>query len=133
MKFSRKVDYAMILLSVLRETYVSKAFISLQEIAEREHLPYAFLEKLAAQLRKHGVLESKHGMAGGYRLGRDPATISVRDVLSIFEEPPMMQCMRSPRSDKFCPLVPTCPTRAKWFLLEKRVNKIFEEVSVAEL
>ena len=32
----------------------------------------------------------------------------------IFEEPPMMRCMRSPNPEKHCPLVPICPTRSKW-------------------
>lgn len=130
MQFSRKTDYGLILLEALKPTYRSETYVSLQEVAERERLPYPFLEKIAAALRRSGVLEARKGVAGGYRLARDPKTITLKEVIDLFEEPPMMRCMRSPHPEKYCPLVPTCPTRAKWLEIEKKVNSIFEHVTV---
>lgn len=133
MQFSRKTDYALILLEVLKSTFVTGEFFSVRVIAERERLPLAFLEKIAGVLKTRKVVESRKGLEGGYRLRRNPKSISLKEVIDIFEELPMMRCMRAPNPEKHCPLVPYCPTRSKWVEIEKQVNSIFERVTVAEL
>lgn len=132
MQFSRKTDYGLILLEALKPTYRSGGYVSLHAITENQHLPFAFLEKLAGALKRAGVLESRKGAGGGYRLIREPSSLTLAEVIKIFEEPPMMRCMRSPHPEKYCPLVPTCPTRRKWLDIEKKVSSIFEKVTVAE-
>lgn len=131
MRFSRKIDYGLILLAVLKPTHRSGEYVSLHIIAEREHLPFPFLEKIAGVLKREGIVEAKKGVDGGYRLIRDPKSLRLSEVIQVFEEPPMMRCMRSPHPEKFCSLVPYCPTRAKWLDVEKRVNAIFEGVTLA--
>lgn len=133
MQFSRKTDYAFILLEALKPTFSSGEFLSLRDVAEGEKLPFSFLEKIAAALKKESVLEGRKGADGGYRLAADPRKITVKRVIDIFEEPPMMRCMRSLNPEKHCALVPFCPTRSKWVEIEKEVNGIFESVTVADL
>ena len=133
MQFSRKTDYGLILLEALKRTYASGEHFSLKAVAQGEHLPFAFLEKLAGMLRKEGILEAMRGARGGYRLVRNPASLTLREVIRIFEEPPVMRCLRSPHPEQYCPLVGACPTRKTWRALHERVNQIFETVTVAQL
>lgn len=133
MQFSRKTDYGLILLEALKLTYGSGEYLSLQSIAEREHLPFAFLEKLAGALKREKIIASKRGADGGYRLIREPQSLTLREVIAIFEEPPVMRCLRSPHPEHYCPLVGACPTRKTWRELHERVNQIFETVTVAQL
>ena len=133
MQFSRRTDYALILLEALQPTFASGDFISLRAVAEREHLPFPFLEKIAATLKKGKIVAARKGIDGGYKLIRDPKSLTLKEVIDIFEEPPMMRCMHSPHPEKFCSLVPQCPTRSKWMDIEKKVDSIFEAVTVAEL
>ena len=133
MQFSRKTDYAFILLDALKPTFSSGEFLALRAISERKSLPRAFLEKIASRLRKDKVVEARKGADGGYRLTRDPSSLTLKEVIDIFEEPPMMRCMRSPDPRKHCFLAQTCPTRLKWREVEAKVNKIFERATVAEL
>ena len=133
MGFSRKTDYGLILLEALKPTYASGEHVSLKAVAQGEHLPFAFLEKLAGMLRKEGILEATRGASGGYRLIRNPASLTLREVIRIFEEPPMMRCLRSPHPEKYCPLVATCPTRKTWQEVEGQVNRIFENVTMAQI
>ena len=133
MQFNRKTDYGLIFLKALKPTYRSGRYLPLSAIAEREHLPFTFLEKIAGALKREGTVGSQKGAAGGYRLVRDPKTITLKQIIDLLEEPPMMRCMRSPHPSKYCPLVPTCPTRRKWLDIEREVSSIFEKVTVAQL
>ena len=133
MQFSRKTDYALILLETLQPTFASGDFLSLRAVAEREHLPFPFLEKIAATLKKGKIVAARKGIDGGYKLIRDPKSLTLKEIIDIFEEPPMMRCMRSPHPERFCPLVPQCPTRSKWLDIEKEVNEIFGKATIAEL
>lgn len=133
MQFSRKTDYGLILIAALAPTYRSANYVSLRDVAERQRLPFAFLEKLAGTLKKHGVVGARKGAQGGYRLLRDPKSITFAEVIRMFEESPMMRCLRSPHPEKYCPLVSICPTRSKWREIEQEVNAIFERITVASI
>lgn len=133
MKFSRRTDYGIILVEALRPSFLSGRFMRLSDVARDNRLPFAFLQKLAEALRRVGYLVAKRGKVGGYRLTRDPKTITLKDLIDIFEEPPMMRCMRSFDPRKHCLLASTCPSRKKWGEVEKKVNKIFEKVIVDSL
>lgn len=133
MKFSRKTDYGIILIEALRPSFESFRFTPLSEVARDNHLPLTFLQKLAETLRGAGYLKAKRGKAGGYRLARDPKKVTFKELLDIFEEPPMMRCMKSPDPKKHCLLAGVCPSRKKWGEVEEKVNKIFEKVTVDSL
>ncbi len=130
MKFSRKTDYGIILIQSLRHTFSKKGYIPLSEISRNQKLPLPFLEKLAEMLRKKGYLESKRGPEGGYRLMKDPRRITLQELIDVFEEPEMMRCMKSSHPEKYCPFVELCPSRDSWLEIEKRVKKIFEDVTI---
>lgn len=133
MQLSRKIDYACILLASLRKTHASGAFVSLAAIAREQHLPLPFLEKLAGSLRRSAILEARKGMDGGYRLIRDPKTLTVKDVIDVFEEPPVMRCLQSPDPKQFCPLVPLCPTRSRWYRIEEAIHQVYASVTLESL
>src|SRR3989338_5451607 len=133
MKFSRKTDYGVILLQSLRGTFRDHGYIPLSKIAREQKLPRFFIEKLGEKLRRAGYLEARRGADGGYRLRKDPKKITLKELIDVFEEPEMMRCMRSPHPEKYCPFVGACPTRAGWLGIEKKVNKIFENITIASL
>ena len=57
----------------------------LAEIAECEGLPLAYLEHLVARLRRAGLIESRRGAHGGYLLAREPAQITMAEVVEALE------------------------------------------------
>ncbi len=61
--------------------------VPLAAVAERQRLSLSYLEQLFSRLRKHGLVRSHRGPGGGYCLGRDPAAISVADVVLAVDEP----------------------------------------------
>jgi Rrf2 family protein len=84
---SSKAKYAVRAAIMLAERAGSDVLTHTAEIAERERIPRKFLEAILVQLRDHGVVESRRGAQGGHHLSRDPAEISVADIIRIFDGP----------------------------------------------
>ena len=50
-----------------------------------EGIPPRFLEQILLELKKAGILRSKRGVGGGYQLAKDPADISLGEIVRIFD------------------------------------------------
>lgn len=61
--------------------------VSAKMIAERERIPYKFLENILRELRQHRILKSERGADGGYRFLMPPEAIKVSDVIRIVDGP----------------------------------------------
>jgi Rrf2 family protein len=57
----------------------------IQDIAARQGIPQRYLEQVLLQIKRAGLLTSKRGSAGGYRLGRPADEITVGAVLRAVE------------------------------------------------
>ncbi len=57
----------------------------LEELAQREAVSSNFLVQILNDLRRGGLIESRRGKAGGYRLAREPDTIHLLDVVEAVE------------------------------------------------
>ncbi len=64
-----------------------EAPVPIGELARRRDIPVQFLEQLFAVLRRAGVLRSQRGVKGGYLFARDPATITVLEVVELLDGP----------------------------------------------
>src|SRR5579875_1776724 len=61
--------------------------VPIAELARRREIPVQFLEHLFATLRRAGVLRSQRGVKGGYSFGREPAEISVLELVELLDGP----------------------------------------------
>ena len=61
--------------------------VPIGELARRRDIPVQFLEQLFAVLRRAGVLRSQRGVKGGYTFARDPATITVLEIVELLDGP----------------------------------------------
>ena len=59
--------------------------VPIAELARRRQIPVQFLEQLFSVLRRAGILRSYRGVKGGYAFARDPAEISVLDVVELLD------------------------------------------------
>ena len=74
MKLSVRGEYALRALIVLGLNY-EQPVVPIQTIARLQNIPRKFLEQILNELRAGGILESRRGVAGGYRLHRPPKEI----------------------------------------------------------
>ncbi|MCX6543279.1 MAG: Rrf2 family transcriptional regulator [Acidobacteria bacterium] len=56
-------------------------------IAAREDIPKKFLEQILLELKHRGLLQTKRGRHGGYLLTRDPAEITVGQIIRALDGP----------------------------------------------
>ena len=84
MIFSSKAEYGVRLMVELGRQAPEQP-TSLKAIADAEGLPLAYLEQVVARLRKADLVMSARGAHGGYWLARDPAEITMYDVVGALE------------------------------------------------
>ena len=84
LSITTKSPYALRALSELARVG-GDAPIPIGELARRRDIPVQFLEQLFAVLRRAGILKSQRGVKGGYSFARDPAEITVLEVVELLD------------------------------------------------
>lgn len=94
--------------------------VSAKLIAEREHIPYKFLENILRDLKTHHLVKSIRGAEGGYALAKDPSQISVAQVMRAMDGPiALIPCI----SERFYEACVECEDEETC-----RIRKLFAEV-----
>jgi Rrf2 family protein len=83
---SKKAKYAIKALIALAEREDEEP-MRIADLAAAEQIPPKFLELILLGLRNHGILQSRKGKGGGYRLARDSADIYLGQIVRIFDGP----------------------------------------------
>jgi Rrf2 family transcriptional regulator, cysteine metabolism repressor len=81
-----KSPYAVLALAELGRSTGSEP-VPIGELARKREVPVQFLEQLFAVLRRAGVISSQRGVKGGYRFARDPASVSVLEIVELLDGP----------------------------------------------
>jgi Rrf2 family protein len=84
MRVSRKTDYALRVLFTLVDNYGGEP-IPIRELARRNDAPKRFLEQIMLDLKAQGWVSSSAGIRGGYVLARNPAKITMGEVVRHFD------------------------------------------------
>ncbi|HSD78938.1 MAG TPA: Rrf2 family transcriptional regulator [Solirubrobacteraceae bacterium] len=139
MIFTTKAEYGVRLLVELGRHHGERP-VSLKAISEAEGLPLAYLERIVALLRKAALVESTRGAHGGYRLARDPATITMDEaVLALEGAVAPMSCFVDDREEGrvLCSHVGDetrgCATRLLWTRVQGGVIRALAGTTLAEL
>src|SRR5215470_12118543 len=84
MKLSLRGEYALRALLVLGLNY-DRPLVGIAEIARQQNIPKRFLEQILNDLKSAGAVQSRRGVAGGYRLARRPEQITLAGVVRHLE------------------------------------------------
>ena len=105
-----------------------------RDIATREQLPADYVEQILLRMRRAGIVDSTRGARGGYALSRDPAAISVRDVIQASELTTFdLHCVSHPVDSTRCADSGSCSIRPVWLLLQQRIDEVLEGIKLSEL
>jgi FeS assembly SUF system regulator len=100
-------------------------------VAAATRLPLATVAKLLKALAHAGVLTATRGAAGGYRLARPAAAISVAEVVAAIDgDIGLTQC--SVHVDE-CAHTNYCPTRPHWAAINRAVGAALSAVSLDDM
>jgi Rrf2 family protein len=134
MKLSLRGEYALRALLVLGLNY-DNGVLRIQTISEKQNIPKKFLEQILNDLKSLGVVASRRGAIGGYRLARPPQHITLASVVRHIEGAlAPVSCV----SDRFyesctCPDEARCPIREVMKEVREAVVKIMDRTTIADL
>ena len=133
MRVSSKAHYGLRMMTELARSYGQRP-LSIAEVARTEHLPVAYLEQLAAHLRRGGLVQSTRGVHGGYSLARAPESISVLDVIRVVEgEVAPVECVSADYVAGSCLREADCASRGIWHKLKDVIDSVLSQTTLADL
>ncbi len=104
--------------------------VSLADISRRQGISLSYLEQLFARLRRNELVSSVRGPGGGYRLGRDGASIFVAQVVdAVNESLDTTRCNQ--RGD--CQGGDKCLTHHLWCDLSDQIHSFLNGISLSDL
>ncbi len=110
--------------------------LSAAEIASRAHVPGKFLEAILLDLRKAGIISSHKGRSGGHELKRDPPSITMAEVLRLFDGAiGLVPCVTHhfyERCDE-CPDEATCGIRDVFTEVRAATVEMLKHATIADL
>ncbi len=132
MNLSQKCQYAVRAVLELAKHY-GQGPVAISQIAANQAIPQRFLENILNELRPTGLIESRRGIQGGYLLARDPATISVGEIIRLVEGPlDPVKCMTDKKSPS-CPLKDNCSLIHLWSRAKAAVEEVYDNANFRDL
>src|SRR3954470_1315136 len=134
MKLSLRGEYALRALVVLGQNYGPEV-VRIQAISDQQNIPKRFLEQILNELRTARLVESKRGVAGGYRLALPPEKIRLSSVVRHIEGAlAPISCVSERFYEKCtCPDESTCGIRSVMKEVREAIVKILENTTVADV
>jgi Rrf2 family protein len=128
-----------------RGDYASRALLSLalhggpatptsvRDIAERTGLPQPYLEQILLALKGAGLVRSKRGVGGGYVLAREPAEITLGQIVSAVDGPIAVGDFGEPHQDGACDHEGQCVLLSVWGMVSEHMRRKLDELTLDDI
>ena len=130
MRVSARSDYALRAAAELALAGAD-ARVKRDALAARQDIPIEFLESVLLDLKHAGIVQSQRGAAGGFRLARSPAEISLADVIRAVDGP--IADVRGDRPERIKYPGPARHLQEVWIAVRASLREILEGTSLADL
>jgi Rrf2 family protein len=130
LKLTKKSDYGLI---AMRHLAVEprRSAATAKEIAEAYKLPSPLLAKVLQTLVKNRFLVSEQGASGGYKLARDPRTISTLEVIRAIDGPVFLaSCFHE---GEVCDQHDTCTVKEPLRKVHEGILRLLASISISDL
>jgi Rrf2 family transcriptional regulator, cysteine metabolism repressor len=131
MKISTKGRYGLRALVDLSMNGRNGFPVLLSDIARRQGISDKYLEQIATQLNRAGLVKTVRGRKGGYLLSKPEGEIKVSEVIKILEGPiSLVDCVLEPQA---CSKSAACCTRDIWTLLSNKIEEVLSGFTIGDL
>ena len=134
-QLSKRTQYSLRALYALADHYGGGPML-ITKLAKDEAIPKKFLEQILLALKGIGLVESKKGKGGGYRLSKAPDRITLASVIRQIEGPlAPLPCASETQFRKCdeCADIETCGTRIVMREVRDAIAGILEEATLASV
>lgn len=129
LRVTKLTDYATVLMTVLARE--AGTVLSASELATRAGLELSTVAKVLKPLAQSALVESVRGANGGYRLVRDPQSITLADIVEAMEGPlAMTECSIH---EGQCGIETSCGVRVNWLRVNDVIADALRDVSLASM
>jgi Rrf2 family protein len=130
MQFTKAEGYGILGMLYLAE-HGRDRIIPLSEIAEIQEVPEKFLAKIFQNLTRTGIIRSHRGIKGGFSLGKDAESITIRRIVEAIQGPyHLVKCIDD---YSYCDKWEFCPVRVILKKAEKKILEIFDGYTLVDL
>lgn len=130
MKLSTRSRYSTRILIELAKND-DEAPLQVSEMSKRQNIPAKYLEQLIRTLKKAEIITSSRGPRGGYQLAKAADTITLGDIVRLFEgQSELVECISAPGR---CPQAQECNVRIAWQNATTAMFKILDDLTIADL
>jgi Rrf2 family protein len=131
MRISAKTDYAIRAVVEMAAAAEDGQLVKAEAVADAQHIPLRFLLSILNELRHAGIVDSRRGAEGGYRLARPPYAIAIADVIRAIDGP--LANVAGTRPDALDLTGSAAPLRDVWVSLRSSIREVLEHVTVADV
>ena len=131
MRVSAKTDYALRAAVELAAAHGDGIPVKGERLATSQSIPLRFLENILLQLRHAGIVESRRGADGGYKLARAPEEITLADVIRAIDGPLAGVSGQRPETLDFKGT--SEPLREVWIAVRASLRGVLEGVTLADV
>jgi len=132
-KVSTRGDYASRALLSLALHADESGPTSVRDIAERTGLPQPYLEQILLALKGAGIVRSKRGVGGGYILAREPALITLGEIVSAVDGPIAVGDFGAPHEDGACDHEGQCVLLSVWAGISSQIRAHLDSFTLADI
>jgi Rrf2 family protein len=130
MRLTREGDYAVRLLVELAGRDPGR-LVPTAELGRATAVPGAYLAKIVQVLARRGLVETRPGRRGGVALRRDPAQLTLRQMVEAVEGPIALNLCLEP-ADR-CGREPICAVHPVWVRAQAALVRELDSVTAADL
>ena len=128
LRIGKLADYGLLIADCLAS---EPEQLTTESIVQHTGLPDATVRKLLRLLVDSGLVSSRRGLKGGYRLSREADRISVAELIAAIEGPiGLTECSQP---DDQCSLSPGCGQRANWNVINDLINRQLATITLADM
>lgn len=130
MRITAKADYAV---RAAAELAAAEPGVPVkgEALARAQAMPLNFLENILRELRRAGIVRTQRGQDGGYLLARDPASVSIADIIRAVEGP--LAEVQGLRPDQLRYEGNAATLGEVWVALRAAIRSVLEQVSIADV
>lgn len=108
-----------------------RRWVRAEEIAASTTVPRPYLARVLHTLARKGLVTTKRGYRGGYRLSRSPAEIGIYEIAALFGGEPLSdRCLLGfgPCSNER-----GCPLHGPWSKARTRLRRLYRDLTLASV
>jgi len=130
LKLTKKADYALMAMKHLAEHSVGTSR-SAKDVADAFGIPPEALAKILQKLAKAGLLQSQHGINGGYMLARPASTISAFEVIQAIDGPLFITSCVTTRGE--CDQTDRCNIREPLRKVNESIEGVLKRIKISHM